>query len=984
MDSPDIYQLICEIFKEKEINYDLMVKLNQKNISDIKTTIKIYLLQFLFDQEEKAIHILNKNDIWFIRENPENVNMINKYIILLNNIIKKDDISSIDIIKEIESFINTNIGTKLIYIISILNKFNLQNIIYLKFLGFIIGEKKDFIKRNYLLNLQNLLEQVDTPSKIYSNSTSENTLEILNLYIFFKEFLSYEKNYISSLKNALNTLDYSQDFNMNLYYIKLIKEELLDKLFFKEENNLSSDIFIKKVLNLKQVIINKVEDFKKFNQDLFEDDLSNNEESLNEINELIELEEEGDEEKEEGNEEENEEKDLKEEEKEDKKEVKEKKEKENKIIINNSKMQNLLLSNNIKLSNNKSSASEKESNEININNDIENYNITTKGENNIQENEISRKDLLNERTIKIIKDSTETKNDKEKDEINLIDNTNITNDNNGEKKDLFTNTKNSITSCDDDKNYLDNINDFINYPSIKQLNIQEKEEDSQNGKILLIFRIARYIDNFTIKRERLNYILRSSIFDIISEYMRIIDDSKFRIFEITNLRLEILINLIKNPNIINIKRKLIEVMIFHLYSENSSYFKVDINYEPSSQNLLALKNLIENKLSNDKSNKDISNDLNKLKKIIENKDYVCQEKEGIFINKIKKRQLKVAKIFLDFYKKELNPDVHINENKSNLYLLPRSMFNTEIKSNEYLIGLESIIGNGGENGVKENNDKEGKKDKVFDFHLYNENKFLKIDEALNILFSFNSKCKFIEDNAFKELKEKQNNFEKDMEKTCNFFKNIFSFQIGYKESTINFGEEINKKILEYVGNFENEVINKLYKAMNSIIENRKDADIKIIDKIKIFIENFILNCDSELDEFESGKNQEKEKQILYFLKIKTIIIEKIIQFFENSKDKIIKCLTEKEQKHKDIVTQILSNIKDLSTFIENNKEAKNEFKIYQKWREEQNYSKESHLSKLKMYFKTYINQQLNLEMNYTFDSQFCLWAIKKDFAKYFD
>ena len=185
MDSPDIYQLICEIFKEKEINYDLMVKLNQKSTSDIKTTIKIYLLQFLFDQEDKTAHILNKNDVWFIRENPENVNMINKYIILLNNIIKRDDISSIDIIKEIESFIDTDIGTKLIYIISILNKFNLQNIIYLKFLGFIIGEKKDFIKRNYLLNLQNLLEQVDTPSKIYINSTSENTLEILNLYIFF-------------------------------------------------------------------------------------------------------------------------------------------------------------------------------------------------------------------------------------------------------------------------------------------------------------------------------------------------------------------------------------------------------------------------------------------------------------------------------------------------------------------------------------------------------------------------------------------------------------------------------------------------------------------------------------------------------------------------------------------------------------------------------------------------------------------------------
>ena len=63
MDSPDIYQFICEIFKEKKINYDLMVKLNQKSTSDTKTTIKIYLLQFLFDQEDKTAHILNKNDI---------------------------------------------------------------------------------------------------------------------------------------------------------------------------------------------------------------------------------------------------------------------------------------------------------------------------------------------------------------------------------------------------------------------------------------------------------------------------------------------------------------------------------------------------------------------------------------------------------------------------------------------------------------------------------------------------------------------------------------------------------------------------------------------------------------------------------------------------------------------------------------------------------------------------------------------------------
>ena len=546
MDLVEIYQIICEIFQKEKINYDLMIKLNQGTNSNVKTTLKIYLLQFLFDQEDTTAHIGNKNDIWFIKENPENINMINKYIIILNNLIKKDDISNIDITKEIESFIDTDIGTQLIYIISILNKFNLPNIIYLQFLGFIIGEKKDFIKRNYLLNLQNLIKQInqdvpDTHSKINIYSTSENSLELLNLYIFFKKFLNKEKGYIFQIKNDLNTADDSQDFNKLLYYYTLIKEKLLDKLFFKEENNITSDIYIKKVKNLKQVIKSKVEGFIKSNKNLFEDGLPNNEESLNETNEMIELKEED-----EGGEEE---------------EMKKKKEGENKIIFNDNKINNSLLLGNIKSNNDKSLVVEKEINAININSDIESNNIKKNGENNIHDNETSKKDLFNERPSEIIINNsntfnklTETKNDKEKNEINFNDNINRTYVNNREKNEKLDTLKN-----------LDKINDYINYPSIKQLNIQEKEEDNQNNKDLFIFRIALYINNLAIKKERLNYILKSSIFDIISEYMKIIDDSKFRILEIANLRLEILINLIKNPNIINIKIKLIEVMIFHLY-----------------------------------------------------------------------------------------------------------------------------------------------------------------------------------------------------------------------------------------------------------------------------------------------------------------------------------------------------------------------------------------------------------------------------------
>ena len=46
-------------------------------------------------------------------------------------------------------------------------------------------------------------------------------------------------------------------------------------------------------------------------------------------------------------------------------------------------------------------------------------------------------------------------------------------------------------------------------------------------------------------------------------------------------------------------------------------------------------------------------------------------------------------------------------------------------------------------------------------------------------------------------------------------------------------------------------------------------------------------------------------------------------------------------------------------------------------------SQKCSLEKIKKYLAKNINQQLNLEMKYTYDSKFCLWAIKFGFASYF-
>ena len=267
----------------------------------------------MFDQEDKSTNIHSKNDLWFIRENAENIDIINKYIILFSNILKKENILEMDIIKEIESFIDTTIGTKLTYIISILNKFYLPNYIYILFLGFIIGEKKDFIKRNYILNLQDLILRVEPKisfhdKRLHIYSFTENSLKILNIFFFFEKFLRKQKYFIDTLKDAFIIRD-TQDFNLSIYYNKIAKEELLEKLFYTENDNFSSIIYKTKVLNILESIKGKIEDFSKLNQEIFNDELSNEEESLKEINKMIDFEEgEEEEEEEEGKEEEEEKK----------------------------------------------------------------------------------------------------------------------------------------------------------------------------------------------------------------------------------------------------------------------------------------------------------------------------------------------------------------------------------------------------------------------------------------------------------------------------------------------------------------------------------------------------------------------------------------------------------------------------------------------------------------------------------------------------
>ena len=279
--------------------------------------------------------------------------------------------------------------------------------------------------------------------------------------------------------------------------------------------------------------------------------------------------------------------------------------------------------------------------------------------------------------------------------ISFINNSkaSTTKENSGEKKENLDISIYSITSNFED-NFFTQINNYVNYPKIEELNIPIDESDKKKEKYLPM-RINSFLAKLDIITEKLDNILKSSIFDMIIHSTNIKNNAKFKLFTISNLRLEILINLSKNANIINIKRKLIEVLIYHLYLENKDYFKLSDDYIPSDKNIKDSEEYIQNEINNliEKS---------KIKAI----DY---KQHNNLIDYNKKYELGISKRFLDFYKKELNPDVHIGKSNADFYLLPRCMFNPETLLGEYLFDLEAII--------------------------INSNKTLEVNEAIKILFS---------------------------------------------------------------------------------------------------------------------------------------------------------------------------------------------------------------------------------------------------------
>ena len=314
-------------------------------------------------------------------------------------------------------------------------------------------------------------------------------------------------------------------------------------------------------------------------------------------------------------------------------EIEDTEEEKDKLIVIPEFDENNNLNKDSKIENELSNLKNKNAFNLEKNNSNNENNHNSKSEEENLKNEIKVK--LEEEKDNTIKNEMNDKMLKETNDVNeQNDNDNFKNNNIGNimDKETYSETSISLNASRDSFNpkIFDQIKTFENYPSIDKFIINENNKDKEDSdKDILILEAVNYIITLNKMVDVVANQLRNLFQNITLLVDKIRNNIKFRILSINNTRLEIIINQLKNPNIINIKRKLIEILIFHLYDENSDYFENVDDYLPTIYNLRTLEELIRAKLKSDKNNENIQKDLNK---ILREKEKILDERKEKDVN----------------------------------------------------------------------------------------------------------------------------------------------------------------------------------------------------------------------------------------------------------------------------------------------------------------------------------------------------------------
>ena len=453
--------------------------------------------------------------------------------------------------------------------------------------------------------------------------------------------------------------------------------------------------------------------------------------------------------------------------------------------------------------------------------------------------------------------------------------------------------------------FISNFKDLENEGnniSMKTFLLYNKRNHRLNGIILLRSKIKEQLKEFEL--------ISKSQKELLSYYCSIKENL------IYILRLKTLINQIKSPSIINIKRKLIDLFVFYIIKKNEKFFSLNVNYSPNKTFLEKILNILQK--TRRYETEEIQKKINDIEKLIQKKKSITN-----YHIKIENSDLKDIINFFSYYKKYY---IFHLEKENELYKVNKLIFNEN--ENEYQ-NQEIII---------KNKDKSSK-------NSNQEINSLNLDYAFKLIFEFTPDYETNEIKLSKELKSIKEEKKVKIDNIIDLISASFD-KIIYLNDTnseipkfeIDKDEDFSKEAKDLIKKRKSEFDKKI-KSINELLsifeigdnnfQFQQTAIAKIQEQLFYIVKKeFSINIDYfiEIDENKPGIS------VLYYFQYKFMKLKDLYQIIQHI-CKIYKNYIEKENLTiKEKLKKIIQEANEINLLIKKEKEIKNGKMVYLDWK----------------------------------------------------
>jgi len=453
--------------------------------------------------------------------------------------------------------------------------------------------------------------------------------------------------------------------------------------------------------------------------------------------------------------------------------------------------------------------------------------------------------------------------------------------------------------------FISNFKDLENEGnniSMKTFLLYNKRNHRLNGIILLRSKIKEQLKEFEL--------ISKSQKELLSYYCSIKENL------IYILRLKTLINQIKSSSIINIKRKLIDLLVFYIIKKNEKFFSLNVNYSPNKTFLEKILNILQKKRRYE--TEEIQKKINDIEKLSQKKKSITN-----YHIKIENSDLKDIINFFSYYKKYY---IFHLEKENELYKVNKLIFNEN--ENEYQ-NQEIIIKN------KDKSSKNSNQEIIC----------LNLDYAFKLIFEFTPDYETNEITLSKELKSIKEEKKVKIDNIIDLISasldkiiylndtnsEIPKFEIDKDEY---FSKEAKDLIKKRKSEFDKKIksINELlsiFEIGDNNFQFQQTAIAKIQEQLFYIVKKeFSINIDYfiEIDENKPGIS------VLYYFQYKFMKLKDLYQIIQHI-CKIYKNYIEKENLTiKEKLKKIIQEAKEINLLIKKEKEIKNGKMVYLDWK----------------------------------------------------